>query len=96
MKIIGNTDSGYLVEALADELMNIMGVSSTYSSGPRADRMKKNLVIGGVLPVNEMFGQLGFLNRAKKDLLKTAQELRKAASLIETASFPEITLPSAD
>jgi hypothetical protein len=79
MRIIGESDSGYVLEASRDEVANLIGYYSKYNYDKGIATPKP----GDTIKVTEMFQRLYTLARRRGEI-KTAQKmLRDAADELE-------------
>lgn len=77
MKIIGATENGYIIDADANEVANLIGYYSKYTK----DFVKPK--VGDEIQVDAMFKQLHTLANKKNDLSQTVKTLRNIAELLE-------------
>lgn len=77
MKIIGLTNTGYLLTATKAEVSNFIGY---YWEG---DDGHPVLGAGHEIQVGKMYGRLRDLARAEEEMDKKAKELRRIADLLE-------------
>lgn len=86
MKIIGQTKDGFLLEANAREIANLIGYHNDYYLPHRGgcDKLK----IGDQVNVAAMFGHLASLQSAGSEIAAVVAKLRTAADLIETLPDP--------
>lgn len=82
MKIIGQTEDGYVLTANHHEVANLTGYFSHSSSKRPA------IKVGDVIEVAKMFRHLYDLERAKVEISDMAAKLRTAADLIGTLPNP--------
>ena len=82
MKIIGMSDSSYIIEASKDEVANLIGYSSDY------DRRNKGreLRVGENVCVSQMFEYLYKLGDGRRKLKEAAENLRAIAASVELVS----------
>ena len=85
MKIIGNTDDGFIIQATNDETYRLIGYFSQYSDG------RPTIKVGSEIPVNKMYNQLYHLSYHKKEIMEMQAKLRAAATLLDEVD--PITLP---
>lgn len=102
MKVIAKTDTGYLVEARLDELVNVAGSDRL----DKVDFVKErtgaggygrdwHIPIGSTVNVSERFKVLDAMEKGRDRVLGSAAALRGMAELVEK-SIPEgLTLPPA-
>lgn len=81
MKIIGKTETGFILSASEDEVCNLVGYYSKYSSEPK-------LQIGANIEVAKMYRHLYSLGNEKTEIASMAAKLRAAADLIGTLPDP--------
>jgi hypothetical protein len=77
MKVVGKTDNGYIFQASADEVMNLIGFYSAY------DKTAPQLKIGDEITVAALYRQLYDLKSAVRDVRNLQGKLRIAADLLE-------------
>lgn len=76
MKIIGTTETGFLIEAGRDEVFNFIGFYWHGSSGaPKVEN-------GTIIKVHEMYEQLTELAKKREKLQEMASQLRNIADLL--------------
>jgi hypothetical protein len=84
MKIIATTPEGYLVEAEAEELSNLMGYRSEYHR--RHDkRSDRPLHAGDNIPISKMYDRLYRMANMEKELTEISAKLKTASDFINTA-----------
>jgi hypothetical protein len=76
MKVIGKTENGYIIEASRDDVANLVGYNSQYSTG------YKSLSVGDEILVSKMFRQLYDLEHHQPELQKVVNTLRGMADLL--------------
>lgn len=76
MKIIGQTDEGFIINATEREIFNLIGY---YYSG---DTGAPKLRVGSVIDVSSMYRQLYEIKNRKGVLGKLAKELKETADLL--------------
>lgn len=76
MKIIGQTNHGFILEAKATEVANLAGY---YYEGECREIMK----VGKTIEVHGMYRALYEIHSRRKDLAKVAETLRGIAGLLE-------------
>jgi hypothetical protein len=88
MKIIANVGDGYLVEATADDLSNLMGFSSNYRREDTKDgngNYYRRLKIGDNIPIHAMFDRLFRMANLEKELVEVSAKLKAASDFVNTA-----------
>jgi len=75
MKIIGRTKNGFIIEAIDNEVYNLIGYYSKYDNAPHLD-------VGDNINVNKMFSQLYNLKNTEKYLATVSKELRSIADYL--------------
>lgn len=98
MKIVGRTDTGYLVEATEAELANIAG--HAYPNQAPWAELTKSTGYGGAKPiptgtkieVTKRFQHLEVLQRREKEVRDAAATLRALADLMVT-QMPSVKFP---
>lgn len=82
MKIIGTTESGYILESSADEVANLIGYYSKYSTG------LSRPAVGETIRVHEMYTYLRNLTMAAKEMENITKKLQNAAELTASVIIP--------
>jgi hypothetical protein len=77
VKVIGKTESGFIIEASKEEIANLTGYHSSYSNG------YKSPLVGVEIQVSKMFRQLYDLEHNQPELQKVVNTLRGMADLLE-------------
>lgn len=101
MKIIGKTDTGYLVEASLAELVQVSGESwvnkagfvqqTQSSSGYGRDA---HIPLGTIIEVSPRFKRLEELEAARDRVLGSISSLRGLADLLDKAIPPGLAIPA--
>ena len=76
MKIVAQTNKGWMLESSKEEVNNLIGY---YSHNPET----AFLGIGSEIRIAEMFKQLSYLERNRKELQHLAKTLREYADNLE-------------
>lgn len=79
MKIIGNTENGYLIDASREEIANLIGYYDTYGN----EYKNKRIGIGSEIQVHEMYNQLYHLAYKYVDISKAKENLSKCIELLD-------------
>jgi hypothetical protein len=88
MKVIGKTDSSYLVEITERELSQVMGYGSEYSlPAPHKDRRAyEKFTVGSVVNVSELFAAVEIERGRVKKIAAQAKALRGLADEIDSVN----------
>lgn len=88
MKIVATTKTGFLIEALESEVMNLCGYANKFEL--RENRRVEgkspaqlDLAIGDVIQVSKMFDHLKLMAGKEKELRGVAEKLRGFAQVVE-------------
>ena len=76
MKILGETDDGYILQATKDEVARCVGVSSRFAYGAQ------QLKVGVVIQVNAMYDQISSWRARRTDIEAAQRMLRATADLL--------------
>lgn len=102
MKVIGKTDTGYLVEANLAELVHLSGESWVQKAGFVKQQAARSgygydadIPIGTVIEVSPRFKRLEELEAARDRVLSSVSSLRGLADLLDKAIPPGLDIPAA-
>lgn len=107
MKIIGRTESGYIVEAEANELARCAGFASAYSAAEAGDHQKPNgfsrdhysrpsIAFGTKIEVNATFRYLENLREQEAKCKSSAAFLHGMADMLDGAMPTTLIPPTED
>ena len=85
MKIVATTSKGFLIEADADELSNLMGYSGDYWRREDSRREQRPFAVGDRIPVKKMYDRLYRMANMGKELTEIAAKLKAASDFVDTA-----------
>lgn len=86
MKIIGQTNEGYILSATIREIANLLGYYGSFSTG------FKKPEDGDIINIADMYNHLFKLKEEQKKLSEMANSLRTAATLIDALPEPLTTV----
>lgn len=87
MKIIGKTNSGFILEAKASEMAHLIGFYSEFKAA-------KYLEIGNEIEINHMYNQLYELSHMEKEIQQIADKLEKYATELRPLVPVKIDCPT--
>ncbi len=95
MKIVATTPKGFLIEADADELSNLMGYSGDYWRREDRRSAQRPFAAGDRIPVKRMYDRLYRMANMGKELTEIAAKLKAASDFVDT-SLPTIQRVNTD
>lgn len=85
MKIIAEAKGGFLIEATADELSNLMGYASDFYRTYDRREGNEKFRIGDKIPIKKMYDRLYGMANMSKELTEISAKLRAASDFVNTA-----------
>lgn len=92
MKILGQTETGYLVDINEDEIAKVSGFGSTYGDDWKKHLKSINAIdhhgrlrVGAIFPVADYWRRLEAIRSNSADLAKMGKTLRGLADLVDGA-----------
>ena len=79
MKVIGYTETGYMLDATKEEIANLIGFYKTYGEEFR----KKSIGIGSEINVSGMYKQLYGLAEKYDDIVSAKDNLKQCIELLD-------------
>jgi hypothetical protein len=84
MKIIGETENGFIVETDKNELSNLVGYQTDFERTYNTNQ-RRSFKIGDKIQINAMFDRLYRMANKEKELMEISAKLKAAADFVDAA-----------